>query len=480
MASIDNSEAAHLLRRMGFGGSPEEIDDLAARGSREAAVDYLVNYESINNSALDTLIGQSFDFSNQQDNQTFNQGEIRRWWFTRMVHSKRQFEEKMTLFWHDHFATALSKVPFQLMFQQNQTLRQYALGRFDDLLLWVSRDPAMILWLDNLTNVLGRPNENFAREIQELFSMGIFDVVTGVANYTEQDIKEIARAFTGWRYRTNRQQGSTQVTYEFFVQANQHDNGQKTIYGQTANFDGGDVITTISARRATARYLAWKFLNFFVYPMTDSAADKATVDRFADVYVQSNHSIKAMVTAIFASDEFFSERARFSLVKSPIELVVGAVRMIGGYNPGTVGTRQTSNIMLGMCQRQGQEMMNPPDVAGWVESGYEWINTAYMLERFNFANTLVNNRNFTNPGIYVSLDQLNKYAKSNAKKTVRKFLEVLGPLEVSKDVVKTLRTYLEVNDAGQNIGYTKNDATMDKKGRGLLHQIMSLPEFQLN
>jgi uncharacterized protein (DUF1800 family) len=478
MATLTYDEAAHLMRRMGFGGSPDEIDDLVSRG-REGAVDYLVNYEKIDNSALDNLISQSFDFSNPQDNATFNQSEIRRWWFTRMVHSKRQFEEKMTLFWHDHFATALSKVPFPLMLVQNETLRKNALAKFDDLLMAISKDPAMLLWLDSVTNVLGRPNENYAREIQELFSLGIFDPVTGEANYTEQDIKEIARAFTGWKYRVIRQPGATEVRYEWYVQANQHDNGLKTIYGRTANWSGEDVVAAISARRATPRFLTWKFFNFFVYPMTSSSTDKATIDRFADVYDQSGHSIKALLTAIFTSDEFFSERARFSLVKSPVELVVGAVRMIGNYNPGNVVNRQSSNVLLGLCQRQGQEIMNPPDVDGW-DGGLLWINTAYMLERFNFANAFISNRAFDRPGIYVTNDQLKKYAKSNSKKTAKKFLEVLGPLDVGKDVVLTLRNYLETNDVGQRVGYTKDDATIDKKVRGLVHQIMCLPEFQMN
>jgi uncharacterized protein (DUF1800 family) len=476
--ALEYGDAAHLMRRMCFGGSPDEIDKLVQKGSREAAVNYLIDYEDIDNSALDNLIAQSFDFSDPTDNQTFNQGEIRRWWFTRMVHSSRQFEERMTMFWHDHFATALSKVNFPLMFEQNKTLRTNVLNRFDDLLLALSKDPAMIVWLDGATNVLGRANENFSREIQELFSMGITDVVTGAANYTEEDVKEIARAFTGWRFRTNRVQGG-EITYTWFVQANQHDNGLKTIFGQTANFSGEDVVTMISGRRATARYLTWKLFNHFVYPLTDSAQDKATINQFADVYDQSNHSIKALVSAIFKSDQFFSERARFALVKSPVELVVGAVRMLGQYIPGASGDRTRSNVMLGLCQRQGQEIMNPEDVDGF-RIGAEWINTAYMLERFNFANQFLTTRNFTNPGINVTNDRLNAYAKSSSKKTVKKFLEVLGPLDVPKAVVKTLKAYLETNDAGQNVGYVKNDPTIDKKVRGLVHQIMCLPEFQLN
>lgn len=483
MASLTYDEAAHLLRRMGFGGPPEEIDDLTTRG-REGAVDYLINYSQIDNSALDTLIQQSFNFSNPQDNGTFNLGEIRRWWYTRMVHSKRQFEEKLTLFWHDHFATSSDKVNFVLMYNQNLTLRKYALGRFDDLLLYIAKDPAMLVWLDGITNILGKPQENFAREIQELFSLGITDFVTGETNYTENDIKEIARAFTGWKYRGPRA-GESPLTYTFFVQDNQHDNGQKRIYPGTpyetaGNLSGDDVVNVIASRRETARYLTWKLFNYFVYPLTDSSEDKNTVDRFSKVYVNNTHSIKELLRAIFTSDEFFSERAFFSLVKQPIELVVGAVRMLGAqYVPGSVAGRNASNPLSGFAARQGQTLFTPPDVAGW-DKGINWVNTSYMLERFNFANSLVTNRNFTGPGVFVTNDQLKSITKSSAKKTVKRFLSRLGPLSVGKDARGMLQTYLGTGDTGQAIAYVNDEPTVDKKIRGLVHQIMCLPEFNLN
>ncbi len=199
MATLSYDEAAHLLRRMGFGGSPDEIADLAARG-REGAVEYLLDYRRIDNSALDGLLANSFDFSDPNSFEKFNRGQLQRWWLTRMAHTRRQFEEKMTLFWHNFFATAVSKVPDLFMYVQNRTLRDVALDSFDEILLRAAQDPAMLIWLDGVTNVRGNPNENFARELQELFSMGIFDVVTGEANYTEQDVKEIARCFTGWKF----------------------------------------------------------------------------------------------------------------------------------------------------------------------------------------------------------------------------------------------------------------------------------------
>ena len=235
------------------------------------------------------------------------------------------------------------------MLNQNVLLRQGVLDRFDSLLLKVSQDAAMLIWLDNITNVLGKPNENFGRQLQELFTMGIKDVVTDEQNYTEQDVKEVARAFTGWNYRR-------QSPFTFQLNASQHDNGSKSIYtgtpwAQTGNLSGEDVITIISARPATARYLTWKLFNFFVYPVTTSSADKATIDKFAKVYLNNNHSIKELVRAIFTSDEFFSERAFFSLVKQPVELTVGAIRMLGGtFNQGTTTVRGNSVILQNLSR----------------------------------------------------------------------------------------------------------------------------------
>jgi uncharacterized protein (DUF1800 family) len=481
MASITYDEAAHLLRRMGFGGPPDEIDGLVARG-REGSVDHLINYSQIDNKAMEDLIAASFDFTDVRDNRRINQGEIRRLWFTRMVYTRRQFEEKMTLFWHNHFATALSKVQDVAMYNQNVTLRNNALERFDTLLKKVAEDPAMLIWLDGITNVLGSPNENFGRELQELFTMGINDVVTGEANYTENDVKEIARSFTGYNFRINRNATSIENLYQFSINPARRDNTAKTVYGQTANFTGDDIITIVAARRSTARYLVKKLFDFFVYPISSSSADKQTVEKFANVYVSSNHSMKELVRAIFVSDEFYSERARFGLVKQPVEFIVGAIRMLSAqYVPGTnTGERaDTSNILASFSRAMGEDIYNPPDVAGW-ELNLGWVNTASLLERFNFTNQLLTTRRTDRSGIFITNDQLKKYTKSSSKKTVKKFLSVLGPLDAGNATVKTLKKYLETDDNGNAVGYTDNDATVDKKIRGLVHQIMCLPEFQLN
>jgi uncharacterized protein (DUF1800 family) len=471
---------------MGFGGSPDEIEDLAARG-REGAVEYLLNYEQIDNRLLDDLVRTSFDFSDPFNFPKFNRGELQRWWFTRMTFTRRQFEEKMTLFWHNHFATSASKTGDLFIYNQNLTLRNHALDQFDSLLFRVAQDPAMLLWLDGVTNVRGKPNENFARELQELFTMGITDVVTGESNYAEEDVKEISRAFTGWKFFHPRIDPNP-FNYQFVVVDQEHDNTIKTIYSgtpwaRTGNLDGGDVIGIICARRATARYLVKKLFQFFVYPLDATPTDKATIEKFADVYMSRNHSIKELVRAIFISDDFFSVRARFALVKSPAELIVGPIRMLGArYNPGTSAREGASNNTLAAISIfLGQELFNPPDVAGW-KLNLGWINTSTLLNRFTYADLLAINRTRdpNAPGLWLSHEQLNSFAKKNSKKTVKKLLSVLGPLEVDGEMISVLRTYLETDDQGNRIGFVINDFTLDKKVRGLIHLIMCLSEFQLN
>jgi uncharacterized protein (DUF1800 family) len=476
MASITYDQAAHLLRRMGFGGSPDDIAALAAL-DRQSAVNSLLDYAAIDNSVMENTLKVSFDFSNPNNPAKFNRGEIERWWLTRMVATRRPFEEKLTLFWHNHFATAASKVPEIFMFVQNQLLRANGLARFDDLLLQVARDPAMLIWLDGITNVKSQPNENFAREVQELFTMGIVDAVTGEQNYTEDDVKQIARAFTGWTFG----QPDPSQPYNFitFVNPVAHDFGAKTIYGQTANYGGEDVTPIIAARRATARFLVKKLFQFFVYPLTSDSSDLATIEKFADVYMANNHSIREVVRAIFSSDEFFSDRAMFGLVKSPVELVIGAIRMIGArYNAGPPGS---GSELAGFSSLLGQEVFNPPDVSGWPH-GMGWINTATLLSRYLFADLLVITRpaDPTAPGAFIDHDQLSKHTKGNTKKTVKNFLSLLGPLNLDNAAIGALRTYLQTDDQGNQATFAPDDLTIEKKIRGLVHQIMCLSEFQLN
>ena len=311
--------------------------------------------------------------------------------------------------------------------------------------------------------------------------MGVKDLITGEPNYSQKDVREIARAFTGWKFK-QKAKPKFRFQLKFFVDPSQHDNTSKEIYGRTGNFSGEDLISLIAARRATPRFLVNKLFEFFVYPLDlANPDDRSTLERFADVYMSSDHSIKAVVRAIFVSDEFFSDRARFGLIKNPIEFVVGAIRMLGAtYNPGATLFSLAAALWT-RAQRMGLDLLNPPDVAGW-HLNLGWFNTAAMLERYNFANDFVNTRVFdaTRSEVWLTGDQLKKYTDPSAQKTVENFLSALGPLQASEEVVRVLTNYLESDDAGNHVDFVVDDATVDKNVRGLLRLVLCLPQSQLN
>jgi uncharacterized protein (DUF1800 family) len=471
MPAMSFQDGAHLLRRMGFGGTPDEINQLPLK-SRDRAVDTLLSFDQVDNSAIESRLAKSFNPKNFTP-----QDDLQLWWILRMVLTARPFEEKMTFFWHNHFATALTKVDYPLMYLQNLMLRGSSLDRFDSLLLKVAQDPAMLVWLDGVTSDRDDPNENFARELQELFTMGTHDVVTREPNYTEDDVKAIARAFTGWRYTIKEGKKPRAV---FFVDDTQHDNGSKTVYGQHANFSGEDVITVICGRRATARFLVTKLFQFFVYPLDATGGDQVTVEKFADVYFAVDHSIKELLRAIFTSDEFFSQRARFALVKSPAEIIAGTIRNLATtYNPGNLDNGDFD--MVDQFRRMGLDILNPFDVSGW-RLNLGWLNTSTALERMNFANDLMSNRDFSKGaiGARVSNDLLKKQVDPSPVTTVRNLLQLLGPLSLGDDAVQVLADYLQTDDDGTRIPFVPNDDTIDKQVRGLVYLILCLPEYQMN
>lgn len=478
MAELSYNDAAFLLRRLGFGGSKAQIEALAARG-REGAVDYLINYDQIKITKFERQLSNAI---NLLENRGFTYVNVRRWWLARMILSERQFEEKLTLFWHNLFATADTKTFTEYLYFQNLTLRQFGLGRFDDLVMKVAQDSAMLMWLDGFLNVRGEPNENFARELQELFTMGTHDVVTGEPNYTEDDVKEVARAFTGWqvRFPKKRIKLNKPKKYESIFFSGLHDAGSKTVYGQTANYRGEDIIQIICNRRATPRFLVKKIFEFFVRPLTDSQSDLQIIEQFADVYMANNHQIKPLMRAIFVSDEMFSSRSRTANIKSPAEFIVGTLRALEADSDqifrlmGQDFEIYTTMFLLGM------HLFTPPDVSGW-RLNLGWINTSTMLERFNFASRLASNRSqtFFN-GPFLTQDQLRRQTRPTAQETVQNFLFTLGPLDVDQETFNRLVHHLETDEAGNPVEFKSDDATINNKVRSLVHQILCLPEYQLN
>ncbi|MBI5378644.1 MAG: DUF1800 domain-containing protein [Nitrospirae bacterium] len=432
----DRETVAHLGRRAAFGARREEVDYFYALGP-DKTLDFLLNDEQVPNDQMEQALAvQPFDLSTYQG--------IVQWWLFRMVHTWRPLEEKMTLFWHGHFTSAMSKVQnTTMMLNQNQLLRRHALGNFRNLSLDIYKDPAMLLWLDNATNRVGKPNENFARELMELFTMG-------VGNYTEQDVREVARAFTG--HTIDRTTG----TYLF--RSSWHDYGTKTVLGQTGNWDGDDIINLLVPREATGRFMARKFLKMFVY----EDPEPALIDALARVYFESSYSVKAMMTWILTSDAFYSDRARGALVRNPTELVVNTIR--------TLEVRSDFSPFVSRLNSMGQALFNPPDVEGF-DGGMAWINTSTLLQRVNMVNDLAGNR--TTTGAYIDLAALiGGRTFQSVEEGIDWLLETMGIYGLSP--AKKAPLILYVSDGAAGLSY---ENLMDRKGRGLIHLVATLPDY---
>ncbi len=360
----DRSLIAHLLRRAGFGATPSDIDAAAAAGY-EATLDDLLHPERFERPAEDLLARFHSEHSDE---------ESPRWaaikWTYRMINSRRPLEEKMALLWHGVFATGWAKVTNgQMMQRQYEMLRDNGLGNFRTLLQKLSRDPAMIYWLDQQSNHSEAVNENYGRELLELFSMGR-------GNYTEDDVRACARAFTGWtmtqvlpRYPTG------YWPAEFVYREEDHDNDEKTFLGETGNFNGDDVIEIIVRQPATATFVAREIYRAFVA----DDVDEDHVQEIADAYVRYGYELRDVMRFVFESD--FFKHARFKRVKSPIEFVVGTVKLAGEHrDPHQFNLARLPALSAMM----GQELLNPPTVEGW-HTGREWIDSAFLVERVNFA-----------------------------------------------------------------------------------------------
>lgn len=284
--------------------------------------------------------------------------ELREWWFREMLDTPSPLTERMTLFWHNHFATSQQKVRYgQLMYRQNLTLRKHALGNFGQLLKDIARDPAMVIYLDSAQNRRGQPNENFAREVMELFTLG-------EGQYSENDIKEVARAFTGWS--VDRDNG------EFMFRRFAHDGGVKTVFGRTGRFDGNDVLDMLLERPQTAEFITTKLWKEFVSP----TPDMEEVHRLARIFRNSRYDIGALMRAMLTSDAFYAAENRATLVKSPVEFVVGTLKQ---FNIETTYLRPFVFAAAGL----GQNVMSPPNVKGWP-GGEAWINSSSLLGRKQF------------------------------------------------------------------------------------------------
>jgi uncharacterized protein (DUF1800 family) len=372
MASELTSSIAHLYRRAGFGITIEQADALAPAGYA-AAVEQLLDRSKPDDGVAGlpdpqiVLLGYQpnetlLDRKAKQQIRVSQRNELELWWLQRMMLAQKPLPEKLALFWHGHFATSSDKVrEAAFMFQQNQTFRSLGAGKFEPLAQAIAKDPAMMLWLDSNRNKKGSPNENFARELMELFTIGI-------GNYSDADVREAARAFTGWR-----------ISREgvFSILNAQADRGTKSILGRAEAFSGEQVVSLLATNPAAAKFVTSKIWSRFAYPV---ATDSPIVAELSGPF-GADGDITKLMRSVFMHPEFISSTAKRGLVKQPIEYVVGAMRV--------VGMKPLDTPILGGNPRPHLVAMNqvpfdPPSVGGWPQNNY-WLSTATSLARIRFA-----------------------------------------------------------------------------------------------
>ena len=468
MAREDIALIAHLMRRAGFGATRAELERYAEQGY-ETTVESLLRGTAGGGIDHDVVSRYHPDHSGGLGMAGFEAN-----WVLRMVTSTDPLEEKVALFWHNVFATGYAKLAQgRALMDQIEMFRRLGKGRLPDLLVALSRDPSMILWLDNCENHKDAINENYGRELLELFSMG-------VGNYSEDDIKECARAFTGWtvantEYMLMRAHNDSLWPYGrldlfFEYRADDHDDGEKTFLGETGRFDGGDIVEIICRQEATARFISRNMYSFFVAdepPVTQwpyvEPRDPAAIETLSDAYFDSGYSIEAMLRTLFLSDFFRSEDAMYQKVKSPTELVVGVLRLTG--EPLMRNPRLQQNAA--QLDVMGQALNNPPSVEGWHE-GIEWIDSGSLVERVNYASEQFADAG--KPGIREMVDGLVSEGPPEDPDTmVQGALDQMGAFDVSTDTRAAL-----VDFAGR----TNGESEPRSKAAELLRLVAAAPDFQ--
>ncbi|MEP6810045.1 MAG: DUF1800 domain-containing protein [Chthoniobacterales bacterium] len=484
----DESAAAHLLRRAAFGGTPEEIASVHAKGLTRAVNDLLHPATPASETSAPAWAQPRDLRTIRQEARMAKRGgdrskikafrkmegdevlDLRSWWLRRLASDPAPLREKMTLFWHGHFATSMEKVKDGYwMWRQNQTLREHALGNFNSLTKAISRDPAMMIYLDLPQSRPEHPNENWAREMMELFTIGI-------GHYGEPDVKEAARAFTGYRLDLASQ------TFRFAPR--QHDDGSKTFLGRTGNFGGDEIIDILTAQPACAEFIAKKLCRFFV---EDDPAP-ALVDTVAGRLGAHGLELLPILREIFTSTEFYAERVQRAQIKSPTQFMVETCRLLLADLPSP---RVAQNAM----RQMGQILFAPPNVKGW-DGGKSWISTSTLLFRNNFANYLINGDAIVHPAEAAAKRAgadlgFRRNAAALAQEIKRAPIDVgkIVPPELRKDPERLLAVLIrrifqselptsELAAFREFLSRTEGEID-DVMIRGLLHLMMSTPLYQL-
>ena len=470
MADKDIALMAHLFRRAGFGATRDELESYVAKGY-EATVEELLHPEDQPDVELDLMERYLPEY-----------GELapvevnRQQWVYRMINSKRSFQEKQTLFWHGILCTGYAKVDHGLMMTESIDLyRRHGLGSFRDLLVELSKHPTMVQYLDSVENHNGAVNENYGRELLELFSMGVG--MDGKMNYTEDDVKAASRAFTGW----NLEPAHTVFPYgrckwQFRFDASDHDYGDKTFLGETGPWNGEDIVDIVVRQPATARFVARHVYNFFVADEPQVPAWKDTPPQDMDAirtlekaYVKNNYDMRSVFRVLFNSN--FFKNARFTKVKSPAEVVAGTMRLVKDHTevkPGLWPISMETPVM-------GQDLLNPPSVEGW-HTGREWIDSGTLVERVNFVAELVGNRDL--PGVKFIIDRMSAGASPmSPEQLVDGCLDLLGPMEAKDHTREALIAHAK-RDGDLPRGTEEERTRFAKRVTEMLQLIAATAEYQ--
>lgn len=443
----DIKKVGHLYRRAGFGATHSELEAALKAGPEKTVDALLQGGGGLEQFEQDTNgWAQPFVLAN-------NGGRLRDWWLYRMLYTPHPLREKLTLFWHNHFATSNAKVQNAgFMLGQYQLMYRHALGNFRSLLVEMSRDPAMMKWLDTAGSKKGNPNENYARELMELFSLGI-------GNYTEPDIREAARAFTGWELKND---------YGVFNPA-QHDDGEKTVLGQTGKWKGADIVRICLEQKSAPYFIVGKLYRFLVSDTVPATPE--LLAPLAEQFRKSDCDFGALVKIILRSNLFFSETVYRTAVKSPVDFALGIARALEGH----MGT----TALVAALESLGQNLFNPPSVKGW-DGGPTWLNGQTLLFRQNLALALTSTEDArfgrrTDPGAL-----MRKYNRKTDEEIVdfliRLFLQGDVPPESRSKLVDYLR---QAKGRTVPVYWTDEDAN-DHRVRAVCHLVLALPEFQLN
>ena len=464
MASDKIELMAHLMRRAGFGAGREELEARAAKGY-EATVEDLVNPQE---EPVDKYEFLRLHPAYTRHITSPGMGSAN--WLHTLINTQRPLEEKIVLFWHHVFATGASKVDhWHELLAQVDMFRERGMGNYRDLLVDLAKDPAMIYWLDNCDNHGNAVNENWGRELLELFSMG-------VGNYTEEDVLECSRAFTGWTIApVPARVYYGRFDWHFQYNEEDHDDGEKTFLGHTGRFNGEDIIDIICQQPATAQFVARHLYNFFVADEPQVPAwsemppqDPEAVDTLARTFVDSGYEIKPVLRVLFNSD--FFKNARFVKIKSPAEVVVGTLRLVGGAEfpaPGIGNLAKQTGYM-------GQELLNPPSVEGW-HTGAEWINSGALMKRINFAAGMLGD--VDRPGVRDIIGRLQVQGDLPPEGFVDSCLDLIGPLELKPETRHQLVD--QATEKGALRWGTEQEAGISTERVGeILKLIASVREYQ--